>query len=259
MDKIYRIAKIAVKIGKSNPNKPPSFFYDMAVRGGALKQFFDVFSGEELAYFSFMASQISQGLPTEKLGELYKNLQGNLFAFAIVQVYEETPTESCDYCGGDGEVTCEECDGSGEIDCDECGGSGEDDEGEKCMTCDGFQLLDCGNCNKGYTQCDNCYGSGDQEKQGYVGADITHFLSIDSEIFNSFELLDGLEPITTETYDKILRSDLTILTYEYQEDTDSLPSEASLNDLFFLDLEEHPDLSRKGNAGPIYVSNLSDL
>lgn len=76
--------------------------------------------------------------------------------------------ESCDRCGGDGEIECSTCDGSSEVDCFNCDGSGNIEcsrcDGEtkvQCTTCDGRGKFDCDECDAtGEKECDDCNGNG---------------------------------------------------------------------------------------------------
>jgi hypothetical protein len=99
---------------------------------------------------------------------------------------EYYPDESCEICGGMGEIHCEECDGMGYDDCGNCEGRGNeecgncdgagvdeyDDEcnycdGEgntQCYDCDGDGTIDCNTCNgSGNRECEECEGSGEVE------------------------------------------------------------------------------------------------
>lgn len=76
--------------------------------------------------------------------------------------------DSCDRCGGDGEIECSTCDGSSEVDCYNCDGSGNIEcsrcDGEtkvQCTTCDGRGNFDCAECDAtGEKECDDCNGNG---------------------------------------------------------------------------------------------------
>jgi hypothetical protein len=115
--------------------------------------------------------------------DLGDDIINNLFFASVLETENETYSESCDNCSGDGYVECSECDGRGEfkcsncngggeeecgtcdgtgnMECDDCDGSGVDEEGDQCISCDGTGELNCNNCNgKGEVTCEECDGTG---------------------------------------------------------------------------------------------------
>jgi hypothetical protein len=100
-----------------------------------------------------------------------KMLNESMFLF---MVYSEGDNhrETCQECGGDGQIDCQECDGEGEIPCTECDGSGEvtcdtcegsgvdpDNEEESCWDCNGAGNRTCPQCDGSTDEtCPECYG-----------------------------------------------------------------------------------------------------
>jgi hypothetical protein len=142
-------------------------------------------SPESIIMISFLLPKVN-----ENIDELYDILKYELFIFSTIDVEDDELDETCDYCGGDGdiycnacdsegEVDCSDCDGSGNQDCTECDGTGEDEEGMNCDYCNGSGKEDCNTCNgsgrescddcggRGQEQCDDCGGSGTQSVDGF--------------------------------------------------------------------------------------------
>jgi hypothetical protein len=130
-------------------------------------------SESDLYKVIFISFLMNKGLEMSKIEKIVTN---DLLLYKITN-YDEPSTklESCDDCGGygniecdncegDGDLICVNCDGTGEVDCDECGGSGEDEEGDSCASCSGNGKDPCNDCyGDGRIQCDYCSGNGQDE------------------------------------------------------------------------------------------------
>lgn len=62
----------------------------------------------------------------------------------------------CPFCEGNGNVTCGSCDGRGKKHCGNCGGDGWDNNGNRCLNCDGGGIVACNTT----TTCSACQGYG---------------------------------------------------------------------------------------------------
>lgn len=130
-------------------------------------------SESDLYKVIFISFLMNKGLEMSKIEKIVTN---DLLLYKITN-YDEPSTklESCDDCGGygniecdncegDGDLICDNCGGTGEVDCDECGGSGEDEEGNTCQLCHGNGKDSCNDCyGDGRIQCDYCSGNGQDE------------------------------------------------------------------------------------------------
>lgn len=255
---IHKITQLSIKLGRTQKYKKPEFFYQYIIKEKFISDFFKDLTGKEIVFLCFMASAISKGLDLSKLGDLFENLERNIFTFSISEVIDDSPMETCSSCGGDGEVGCRYCDSTGEVECEECGGSGkvEDDEGNdiNCDNCDGDGQLNCDECNKGYIQCDDCDGNGEVEKEGYISLNVREYVSYDSDIFNDLEILEDDTKIEYDLVGKIIRSELTFEYRHYDTDTDGFTSEANRDDFYFTSMQKYPEFNRS-NKG-FLMSNL---
>lgn len=241
---IKKITQLSVKLGKTKKDKDPKFFYDMVTKDKYLSSFFNNLTGEEIIFFTFMASAVSYGLPLKELDNLFEQIKKNIFIFSLAYVDDINPSESCPDCGGDGEVNCDWCGGSNEIECEDCGGDGEteDDEGDftKCDVCDGSGSLDCNECNQGYVACDTCSGNGEVEKYGYIELFVEEYVSFDMNIFNFLEIKEDESEIDTDKFLEMVKDTSTYIYSMYEVETNNFPKNVEENDRFFLNLEKFP-------------------
>ena len=129
--------------------------------------------------------------------------------------------ETCQECGGDGEVECDTCDGLGYNDCgicegrgneecDECNGEGVDEDFDVCSTCNGDGGMACDDCEGNSTvDCNDCEGSGRRECGECEG---------NGEIEGNIEKID-IEYGTVITQSLDMSEELNRRTYDGSEDT----------------------------------------
>lgn len=96
----------------------------------------------------------------------------------------------CSICSGSGNVTCDICEGNGKKHCDDCAGDGWDNDGTRCLNCDGGGIVQCNtlkNCSacNGYgygylVPCSMCNGTAKKED----GTSCLHCLYEESSILN---------------------------------------------------------------------------
>lgn len=255
---VKKITQLSVKIGRTQKNKTPQYFYDYIIKNNHISHFFSNLSGEEFVIFCFMSSAVSSGINLMELGELFENIKKNIFVFSLGDVTDDYVDETCSTCGGDAELQCGYCGGSGNINCEDCDGNGEieDDEGGyvTCNNCDGDGEISCDECNRGYVRCDDCDGNGEIEKEGYISVRIEEYVSYDSEIFNELEIMEDETKIENELSIKAIDSELTFNYRTHSIDTDAFPSESEKDDTYFITMEKYPKFS-KTNKNLVY-SNM---
>lgn len=151
-----------------------------------------------------------------------KEIMEKLFFASILVKEDETYSDDCGRCGGDGYYECNNCDGSGNEGCDECNGNGqvtcdvcdgdkyeEDEEGNRekcegcngegeinCDECDGDGRVDCSECDgSGRFECDECYGSGREEDEDRFLYNVSLVCSWNQYFFERCELTsEKIEP-----------------------------------------------------------------
>ena len=182
-------------------------------------------SESDLYKVIFISFLMNKGL---EISQIEKIVTNNLLLYKITSYEEPAPRlESCDDCGGygniecdncegDGDLFCVNCNGTGEVDCDECGGSGEDEEGDPCTSCSGNGKDPCNDCygdgriecsycdGNGQGECDNCHGSGEvHSDEEFYETNIMTFITIDNYVLSVKEnkILD------TEVFNKLFDSD----------------------------------------------------
>lgn len=187
----------------------------------------------------FITFLMNKGEDISKIEDIVSN---DLLLFKLTN-YDDPSTkrESCDdcggygniecnSCGGDGTVQCYNCGGSGNEECDECNGSGEDSEGDSCSNCDGDGQKECGDCDgtghnecsecqgEGQEQCDTCDGSGEvYSYEEYYDALLLTFITIDDYVLSVKE--DTILP--NDVVDKLFNSD-SFYVRSYISDDDTL-------------------------------------
>lgn len=205
-----RILSLANKISKktSLKNSTPSVVYSLFRKDELYKKFITLMDPIELIYICMLVP-----VPQDKRETILNEIISKLFIFTYYTIDDDDVQESCDTCGGGGNVNCGECDGrghtdcnqcdgNGDIDCDNCDGTGEDEEGDTCSSCDGSGRETCGDCGgsgedecswcggSGEETCSDCEGQGDVDKEDYYGITQYFITSWDDTILNRLEILD---------------------------------------------------------------------
>ena len=205
--------------------------------------------------------------------ELATKMCNQLFFAKLFKPRDENYQESCNTCGGDGDLECNECYGSGEQQCNNCDGSGEqqcnncdgsgeiedvDVEGESiavpcpdcnssgeytCSDCGGEGLETCYECNgNGREPCYECSGTGEQESEELM-YDLYSICSWDKDIYNRCEInLNTPNPSFTDDDFYDLRNKYLILHNE--EDHGELIEDLSSDNYycFMLEIDVNDDL-----------------
>jgi hypothetical protein len=131
--------------------------------------YFEMIGGENIIKLTFLIYSYKKTQSFE-LGE--QILNDLMFLYTLFSS-GDNHRETCEACGGDGQVECHLCDGTGEvpceqcdetggIPCDTCDGSGidPDNEEESCWDCNGDGVRTCPSCNGNTLEdCPECYGS----------------------------------------------------------------------------------------------------
>lgn len=181
-----KLINICKKFNRSHPNlETPKLIY------GKIKKdydmYFKVFSPIELVIFCFLTPYSNLN---EDLNSLYDKIYSNLFTFSLISILDVEPTDTCDYCAGEGYADCSQCMGDGEEGCYECGGDG-DIWGETCNECQGGGNLKCSSCDgKGWFRCDDCDGNGYIIKDDTVEVEEQFYISWDKSLFSTIEVMD---------------------------------------------------------------------
>jgi hypothetical protein len=166
-----KLKRLALKLEDSIeyydiPQQVYNELLDLAVKQ---KDYFEIIGAENIIKLTFLIYSYKRTSSFE-LGEQMLNDSMFLFTLSSEGVNHR---ETCDKCGGDGQVDCLECDGDGEVPCSECGESGEitcdtcngsgvdpDNEEESCWDCNGAGNLTCPQCDGNAVEtCPECYGS----------------------------------------------------------------------------------------------------
>ena len=246
MQKLLNLARRIAPTIKFN-STASSVYYHLK-SDAFLKPIYDTLEAKEIIYLCFLIQGYKEG---RELQDVLQRCQEDLFSFSILNVYRDHPTESCDNCHGDGSVNCSTCDGKGEVDCPECDGSGQDDEGDDCSYCDGSGKVECDYCQGDkYETCDDCAGSGDQESYSEYELDQGNYVSIDRNLFKTFEIMDELTEVD--------ESDLGKYTIPINSDsgrTDNDDFQDKMGDIVFGEFVRNPDL-RKSMFGGIIDDEL---
>jgi hypothetical protein len=199
--------------------------------------------------------------------KLADNILENMFFSYLFQRGEETFTDDCGRCAGDGNVecydcdgigneSCNDCDGEGEIDCSECEGKGEieDESGdmvecpncdgsgkEECSECDGDGTVDCSSCGgNGKNECDECYGSGSIEEEDKYEYFTFFVCSWNKDFYNRCELTENkMEPtINDDDFDDLSEKLILSENSDYQY----LDTEMEVDDMYCLYVSDTPNL-----------------
>lgn len=179
---------------------------------GPYQQMMSVLEAWDFVKLVFLIGAINNG--EKEFESILWKLNNDGFTYAIADVFDDEVQESCDYCGGDGEIDCSECDGSGEVECSDCDGSGEDDEGETCRNCDGGGKLECDTCGgRGTEDCYDCSGTGEQQKSDAYELKLTIYFSINQELKSEISKLDRYNEIDSDTITDYEATNETILVY----------------------------------------------
>jgi hypothetical protein len=209
-NKLIQIAKkLSLSIKDTNVSQISRKLND---RKGPYRQMMSVLEGWDFVKLVFLINAINNG--EKEFESILWKLDNERFTYAIATVFDTEVQESCDYCGGDGEISCSECDSSGEVDCDECGGEGEDDEGETCSNCDGRGKLDCDSCGgSGHEDCYDCGGTGEQQKSDAYEIKLDIYFSINEELKSEILELNRYDKIDSDTITDYENTNETILVY----------------------------------------------
>jgi len=205
-----RILSLANKISKKSTlqNSTPTNAYGLFKNDDLYKKVMNTLDPKELICVCMLVP-----VPQDKRETILNEIISKLFIFTYYTIDDDDVQESCDSCGGSGNVNCDECngggsddcgncDGSGDVDCDYCEGSGNDEEGDECSSCDGSGRESCNTCGgsgevectwcggSGEETCSNCEGQGDVNKEDYYGITQYFIVSWDEKILNQLEILD---------------------------------------------------------------------
>ena len=202
-----------------------------------------------------------------------QKIMENLFFSSILIEENETFSDDCGRCGGDGYLECNNCDGTGNEKCVECDGDGRvmcdvcdgskfevNDEGDNvecdecsgegelnCSECDGDGQVDCSECDGGGRfECDECYGSGREEDEDRHAYSISLVCSWNQYFFERCELVtQKIEPvISAEDFDNLPNK--VILT-EYENDYAEFNEDVEWGEAYCLGYTTTPNLKLDRN------------
>lgn len=151
------------------------------IRDKKHRQFFSMVRPLDGIKLAFLINGINKGL---NIDNMLMEIEHKLVSFSIVE-FEDIPfSDTCDDCGGSGNVYCDWCGGDGTIntnkydeqDCPHCSGTGED----TCQTCD---------------------GEGEVTNENSTDYFIKTYVTFDSKIIEDISLLDI--DVTEITYDNL--------------------------------------------------------
>lgn len=148
---------------------PQQVYDELLELSSKQKEYFEMIGAENIIKLTFLIYSHKKTNNFD-LGE--QMLNDSMFLFMLFSE-GDNHRETCDECGGEGQIDCHECDGVGEAPCSECGESGEitcetcngsgddpDNEEESCWDCNGAGNLTCPQCNGNTVEtCPECYGS----------------------------------------------------------------------------------------------------
>ena len=253
MNKLINIAK---RLSRSITSKEAQQVYDTIRNDKVLSQMISPLNADNFLLLCFLIAAENKKIDLEGTVEQFNNF---LLSFVVVEVLNTTPEETCDSCGGDGNVSCNNCGGSGRITCDECNGSGEDEEGDTCSYCDGEGEMDCDDCGgNGNEECYHCDGSGSVEDNYKVEANVYEYITISNHIFNIVESEELNTPIEYSKYDLILSDRETIRLYSYGVTTDNFETDLKGEEMI-AETNKTDILLAKQSNGFIRDNFLSDI
>lgn len=223
------------------------------------KNILSTLDGEELVKGLFVAYNLLNGdddkTALQKVNTIYT------IDYVKSEGYAYLPEETCETCGGDGELECDDCDntgyeecencqGRGNVECEECSGEGVDEDGDTCIHCEGEGndtcydcsgdgTLNCGTCEgSGNIECSECGGAG--EIEGSIdkidieyGTIITQSLEMAAELSRRTddqrkEVIDGFYKWVDRYKNEILIVDKIDDTIEYEYEWEVGDEEAKL-------------------------------
>lgn len=213
----HRLISISKKLYNTHKGTTSSNFFGILRTNPHFKILFDNFNPKEIAILCLLVGNMKE---TTDVYELYKDIIKNLFIFSIVLINDEEYFTTCNDCGGDGEVFCNNCGGDTKVDCEECDGFGEDSEGIDCRFCNNGQT-NCKYCSNGFTLCEKCDGTGEELMNEHQEIVQEFFVSFDKNLYNFLETkVELMDEIQNSTYDKILKSKKTFISFESYGPTD---------------------------------------
>jgi hypothetical protein len=181
-----KLINICKKFNRSHSNlESPKLIYGKIKKDYPM--YFKALSAIDIVIFCFLTPYSNLN---EDLNSLYDKIYYNLFTFSLINVHDIEPTDTCDYCVGEGYADCSQCMGDGEEGCHECGGDG-DNWGETCNECQGGGNLKCSSCDgMGAYKCTECDGNGYFIKDDTVEVEEQFYISWDKSLFSTIEVMD---------------------------------------------------------------------
>jgi len=241
-EKLKRLATKIVGLIDGDFNSPQDCFEKFAVIYKSQYSYFQNFEPSNLLKLIFYIYSF-KNTDDFKLAESLLNKSSFASLFRVDSDYYE---ETCDECGGNGEISCDVCDG-GIVECGDCNGSGEDEEGETCEQCGGDGESNCAECDgTGYFTCVTCDGSGEVETDEHPYY-FYFIITWNSFIKSRCELEAGTMTPTISEYDfDRLSNDFIILGYD--EDHAEFRRAVESNEYYCTNYSDEPELYRNHSS-----------
>jgi hypothetical protein len=253
MNKLINIAK---RLSRSVTSKDAQQVYDTIRNDRVLSQMILPLSANNFLLLCFLIAAENKKMNLEGTVEQFNKF---LLSFVMVEIFNTTPEETCDSCGGNGEESCNNCGGSGRITCDECNGSGEDEEGDTCNYCDGDGEMDCDDCGgNGNETCYNCDGSGSVDDNYKVEVNVYECITISNHIFNVVESQELEIPMEYDKFDLVMSDRETIKLYSYGVTTDNFDTDLK-GEVMIVETNKTDILLGKQSNGFIRDNFLNDI
>ena len=242
-EKLQRLATKIVGLIKGELENPQDCFEKFAIVYKSQYDYFQNFEPSNLLKLIFYIYSF-KNTGNFKLAESLLNKSSFATLFRMDSDYYE---ETCNHCGGDGNIRCDVCGGSGTIECGDCDGSGEDAEGESCDYCQGGGDVECPECGgTGDFTCITCDGSGGIETSEHPYY-FYFIITWNTFIKNRCELESGTMTPALSEYDfDRLQDDYIILGYD--EDHAEFRSRVQSNEYYCTTYNDEPELYKNHSS-----------